>query len=130
MAGRGRAVGSLVKWGVKYGPHVVVLAQQAREPAMAMAQKALARQRAQRRAVEHAATVQDGAVLKAFDPRGDASEPLWVVFSGEEPIASHPATTTPLSEVVARCDLTLRRRPEEHATAGRRATERLRRLRR
>ena len=96
MADRGKAVGNIVKWGVKYGPHVVVLAQQAKDPAMAAAKKAMERQKARRRAVEHAATVREGTVLKTFDPQRDSDEPVWVVFSGEEPIAAHPATTTTL----------------------------------
>jgi hypothetical protein len=113
MPSKGKALGNIIKWGVKYGPHVVVLAQQAKEPAMAAAQKALDRQRAKRRAVEHAATVREGMVLKTFDPRADHSEPIWVVFSGDDPIAAHPATTTPLTELIARSDLTRRMRPAE-----------------
>jgi hypothetical protein len=112
MPGTGKAVGSIVKWGVKYGPHVVVLAQQAKEPAMKAAQTALDRQKAKRRAVEHAATVREGTVLKTFDPRADHSEPVWVVFSGEQPIAAHPPTTTPIAELVANSDLSTRLRPE------------------
>ena len=27
MPGKGKAVGSIIKWGVKYGPHAIVLAQ-------------------------------------------------------------------------------------------------------
>jgi hypothetical protein len=113
MAGKGKAVGNLVKWGVKYGPHVVVLAQQAKEPAMAAAQKALDRQKARRRAIEHAATLRDGTVLKTFDPRADHSEPIWVVFTGDDPVACHPATTTPLDELVAHSDLSTRLRPQD-----------------
>ncbi len=122
MPGKGRAVGSIIKWGVKYGPHVVVLAQQAREPAMAAAQKALERQKARRRALEHAATVRDGSVLKAFDPHddSDSSDPVWVVFTGDEPIASHPITTTPLGELVAKSDLSTRVRPADLPTAAER----------
>ena len=122
MAGKGKAVGTLVKWGVKYGPHVIVIAQQAREPALAAAQKALDKQKAKRRAVEHAATVVDGSVLKAYDPHGaDSSDPVWVVFSGEEPMASHPATATPLIELVAKSDLATRVRPHDLPSARERA---------
>ena len=116
MPGTGKAVGSIVKWGVKYGPHVVVLAQQAKEPAMRAAQTALDRQKAKRRAVEHAATVREGTVLKTFDPRADHSEPVWVVFSGEEPIAAHPPTVTPIPELIANSDLSTRLRPDELPT--------------
>lgn len=124
MPGKGKAVGSIVKWGVKYGPHVVVLAQQAKEPAMAAAQKALDKQKARRRAVEHAATVVDGSVLKTFDPRSEHSDPVWVVFSGDEPIAVHPATSTPISELVAKSDLATRVRPADLPTP----TDRLRQI--
>jgi hypothetical protein len=120
MPGKGKAVGNLVKWGVKYGPHVVVLAQQAKEPAMKAAQTALDRQNAKRRAVEHAATVRDGMVLKTFDPRADHSEPVWVVFSGDDPIAAHPSSTTPLAELVAKSDLSTRVRPVDMPTPAER----------
>ena len=118
MPGTGKAVGTIVKWGVKYGPHVVVLAQQAKEPAMRAAQTALDRQKAKRRAVEHAATVREGTVLKTFDPRADHSEPVWVVFSGDEPIAVHPWTATPIPELVENSDLSTRLRPEQLPTPG------------
>jgi len=120
MASRGQAVGRIVKWGVKYGPHVVVLAQQAKEPAMKAAQTALDRQKARRRAIEHAATVRDGSVLKTFDPRADHGDPVWVVFSGDDPIAAHPTTATPLAELVANSDLTTRVRPSELPTPAQR----------
>jgi hypothetical protein len=116
MPDRGRAVGRVVKWGVKYGPHVVVLAQQAREPAMKAAQTVLDRQRARRRALEHAATLREGTVLKTFDPAADHGEPVWVVFTGDEPVAAHPATTTPLAQLVAHSDLSTRVRPADLPT--------------
>jgi hypothetical protein len=125
MPSKGKAVGTIVKWGVKYGPHVVVLAQQAKDPAMAAAQKALDRQKARRRAIEHAATVQDGSVLKTFDPRADHSDPVWVVFAGEEPIASHPSTTTPLPELVAKSDLSTRIRPADLPSPAQRVRKQL-----
>jgi len=123
MPDRGKAVGNIVKWGVKYGPHVVVLAQQAKDPAMAAAKKAMERQKARRRAVEHAATVREGSVLKTFNPRQESDEPVWVVFSGEEPIAAHPTTTTPLAELVARSDLTMRKRPHEMPSTSERVRQ-------
>lgn len=124
MADRRRAVGNLAKWGVKYGPHVIVLAQQAKDPAMAAAKKAMDRQKARRRAVEHAATIREGSVLKTFDARSDSGEPVWVVFSGDEAIAVHPATATPLAELVAKSDLGTRLRPHEMPSPA----ERLRQL--
>jgi hypothetical protein len=113
MPGKGQAAGRIIKWGVKYGPHVVVLAQQAKEPAMKAAQSALDRQKAKRRAVEHATTVRDGSVLKTFDPTNPHGEPVWVVFSGDDPIAAHPATTTPIGQLIANSDLSMRTRPSD-----------------
>ena len=130
MAGKGKAVGNLVKWGVKYGPHVVVLAQQAKEPAMKAAQTAIDRQKARRRAIEHAATVREGTVLKTFDPRADHSEPVWVVFSADDPIAAHPTTTTPLAELIANSDLATRVRPADLPTPVDRIKQLPRRARR
>lgn len=130
MPGKGKAVGNLVKWGVKYGPHVVVLAQQAKEPAMKAAQTALDRQRARRRAIEHAATVREGTVLKTFDPRADHSEPIWVVFSADDPIAAHPTSTTPLSELIANSDLATRVRPADLPTPADRIKQLPRKARR
>ena len=130
MAGKGKAVGNLVKWGVKYGPHVVVLAQQAKEPAMKAAQTAIDRQKARRRAIEHAATVREGTVLKTFDPRADHSEPVWVVFSADDPIAAHPTSTTPLAELIANSDLATRMRPADLPTPVDRIKQLPRRARR
>jgi hypothetical protein len=130
MPGKGKAVGNLVKWGVKYGPHVVVLAQQAKEPAMKAAQTALDRQKARRRAIEHAATVREGSVLKTFDPRADHGEPVWVVFSADDPIAAHPTSTTPLSELIANSDLATRVRPADLPTPADRIKQLPRKARR
>ena len=130
MAGKGKAVGNLVKWGVKYGPHVVVLAQQAKEPAMKAAQTAIDRQKARRRAIEHAATVREGTVLKTFDPRAEHSEPVWVVFSADDPIAAHPTSTTPLAELIANSDLATRVRPADLPTPVDRIKQLPRRARR
>jgi hypothetical protein len=134
MPSKGKAVGSLVKWGVKYGvkygPHVVVLAQQAKEPAMKAAQTALDRQKARRRAIEHAATVREGTVLKTFDPRADHSEPVWVVFSADDPIAAHPTSTTPLPELIANSDLATRIRPADLPTPADRIKQLPRKARR
>ena len=113
MPGTGKAVGKVVRWGVKYGPHAIVLAQQAREPAMAAAQKAIDRQKAKRRAIEHAGTVREGSVLKTFDPRADHGEAVWVVFAGDDPIATHPSTATPIPELIANSDLSTRVRPAD-----------------
>ncbi len=121
MAGKGKAVTQIVKWGVKYGPAAVVVAKNAREPAKAAAQKALTSVAAKRKAVDHAAAVVNGSVLKAFDPAGDG---VWIVFSGEEPIATYPLTDTPMDVLLRHADLGQRQLPQEISLPG----DRVRRL--
>ncbi len=102
MAGKGKAVTTIVKLGVKYGPIAYEAAKHGKEPAKAAAQKALGRVSAYRSAVDHALTVVEGSVLKTFDGQGD---PIWVVFSKDEAIATHPVTATPLSDLLRHADL-------------------------
>lgn len=115
MAGKGRAASQIVRWGVKYGPAAVIAAKNAKEPAKAAAQKALSGVQAKRRAVEHARAVVDGSLLKAFDPAGD---PVWVVFSGDDAIAMHPPTVTPLEVLLRHADLGQRQPPESVPLPG------------
>jgi hypothetical protein len=49
---------------------------------------------------------------------------VWVVFSGEEPVAVHPPTSTPIAELTARADLSTRVRPSDLPTPA----ERIRQL--
>jgi hypothetical protein len=106
-------VGNAVKYGVKYGPHVLVAAKALKEPATAYAQKKLAEQKARRAAFAEAATLQAGTVLRVYH-RG---EPVWVVYSGEEPIGSHPVVEATLADLVERADLSQRVVPETPAGA-------------
>lgn len=121
MAGKGKAFTTIVKWGVKYGPIAYEAAKHGKEPAKAAAQKAFGRVQAYRSAVEHGLTVVEGSVLKTFDQQGD---PVWVVFSGDEPVATHPATATPMADLLQHADLTKRVR----AVDAKRPGEAVRRL--
>lgn len=105
---RRKLAGFAVKYGVKYGPHVVVLARTFKEPATAYAQRTLAGNRARKAALAEAATLTDGSALKVFHE----GEPVWVVYSGAEPVSAHPAVTVPPAALVQRADLTRRIRPE------------------
>lgn len=109
MAGKAKAVGTVVRLGVKYGPQVWVATQALREPAKQAVQQMIASERARRSAVEHARTLHDGSVLKVY--LGDQS--LWVVFSGDEAVTVHPPTDLPLSRLLTGADLTKRVRPED-----------------
>ncbi len=115
MAGKGKAVGNVVKYAVKYGPHVVAAAKLAKEPAQAAAQRALANQRAKRAALAQAATLADGSVLKVFH----GEQQVWAVFSGEDVIATHPAVPgIPVDALLAHADLSRRVRPDELPSAA------------
>ena len=109
MAGASRIVGYAVKYGVKYGPHLVVAAKTLKEPATAYAQKVVATQRARKLALAEAATLRAGSALKVFHQ----GEPVWVVYSGDDPVSSHPVVGVPLATLVERADLSQRISPED-----------------
>ena len=114
----GKIVGYAVKYGVKYGPHLVVAAKTLREPATAYAQKKLAEQKSRRAAAAEATTLQAGTVLRVFHQ----GQPVWVVYSGEEPIGSHPVVDVTLAELVERADRSQRIVPEPPVGAKDRIT--------
>ena len=105
----GRLAGNAVKLGVKYGPVLYGVARHGKEPAKAAAAKFLSKKGSRKRALEHAATLLDGSVLQVFHN----AEPVYVVFSGEEMVASHPALDVPLQTLVQRADLSKRIRPDD-----------------
>jgi hypothetical protein len=117
MAGKGKAVTGLVKLGVKYGPAAYQAVRLGREPAQDAAKKAFQQLSSRRQALAHASTLLDGSIYKAFAD----DQQVWVVFSGEQPIATHPNTTVPLPELLAHADLAKRIRPEDVGRRARRA---------
>lgn len=114
MAPKPSTIGKGVKYAVKYGPHLVAVAKIAKDPAQAAAQRALTNGRNRRAALAHAATVTQGSVLKVFVE----SEPVWVVFSGEEPVAFVPPEAAAGATVaLTHADLSQRERPQDAPTA-------------
>ncbi len=111
----GRLAGSAVKLGVKYAPVLYGVARHGKEPAKAAATKFLSKKGTRKRSLEHAATLLDGSVLQVFH----AGEPVYVVFSGEEMVASHPSLDVPLQTLVQRADLSKRVRPDDLNRKGR-----------
>lgn len=107
MAGRTKAVTSVVKLGVKYGPVAYAAIKHGKEPALEFAQKQLSRLTARKQALAHAEGLMDGSILPVFE--GDLQ--VWVVLNGDEPIASHPTVNTPLADLVRGYDLAKRIRP-------------------
>ncbi len=107
MAGKAKALTNVVKLGVKYGPVAYEAIKHGREPAREFAQKQLNKLTARKQALTHAEGLTDGSTMLVWE--GDAQ--VWVVFNGDEPIASHPTVTTPLGQLVQGYDLGKRIRP-------------------
>ncbi len=107
MPDRKQTVGALVRLGVKYGP--IAYAGWRSSP---RSQLSWNRPRSQpddpkATALEHADHLIDGSVLPVFD--GDTR--VWVVFSADVPVASHPVVRTPLATLLEHYDLAKRVRP-------------------
>ena len=129
MAGKGAsasrtaAMRTAVRLSVKYGPVAYQAVKHGREPARELAEKVLARSSMRRRARSHAASVVEGSVLRVFH----GEEQVWVVFSGDAPVATHPPVDVPLPTLLQHADLTQRLRP---AADGAGPTARLKAIRR
>lgn len=103
-----RAAKVIVKYGLKYGPLVFEAVKHGREPAERAVRRAVARQSERRHAFEHAKTLVDGAVLRAFHE----GEPVWVVFSGDIPVTAYPTGVADLATLLEHADLDQRIRPQ------------------
>lgn len=99
---------SLVSFGVKYAPLAYEGLKHGRGPAQAYAEKQVSRRNARTIAMEHAAHLVEGSVLPVYD--GD--QRVWVVFSGDTPVGTHPVVTTPITDLLTHYDLGKRLRPE------------------
>jgi hypothetical protein len=97
------------KKAVKYGPYVPQMWKHIGRPTQAAAQKQLAGWAARRTALQHADTLTDGSVLGVMHD----GRRTWVVFSGEEPVAAYPQTTTPMEQLTAHADLRRRITPDQ-----------------
>lgn len=113
----GKVIVTVGKAAVKYGPAAKVFYDQAKEPATDFARKRLDAARHRRLAVERARTLRDGTLLRLVPHE----EPVWVVFSGDEPVSAHPDKGEPLSSLLARADLTRRIYPDQVPTPRDRA---------
>ena len=108
MAGKARALTTVAKLGVKYGPVAYEAIKHGKGPAQEFAQKQLGRFNARRQALTHAGGLMDGSTMPVWE--GD--QQVWVVFNGDEPIASHPTVTMPLAQLIQGYDLAQRIRPK------------------
>lgn len=94
--------------GMRYGPHIYELVKHGKEPAQEAIATRLAKRSARKQALEHARTLKDGTILKVVHD-GAAH---FVVFSGDECIATYPPTDVGYAELLRHSDLALRERPE------------------
>lgn len=103
------AAKNAAKYGAKYGPHAKVAWEIAGKQVQSAARARLDVAAQRRKAFAHAETTSDGSVLRAVDH----GEPVFVVFSGGDPVASYPELDRPLVDLVARADMTKRTTPEQ-----------------
>lgn len=96
--------------GVKYGPHAVAVWKIAGHHVEVAARHKLDEVAARRTAFDHAGVTAHGSVLRLVE-RGQA---VFVVFSGDEPVASDPSVERPLTQLTATADLSQRSTPDEH----------------
>ena len=97
------------KYGAKYGPHAKVAWEVMGKQVQSAARAKLDTATLRRKAFAHADATVDGSVLKVID-HGD---PVFVVFSDGDPVASYPEIDTPLAHLVARADMSKRTTPEQ-----------------
>lgn len=107
-----------VKQGVRYSPAIAVAVKEARGPLTEFAKGRVEASRQRRLALAKATSLEDGSVLSVVH----GEQPVWVVFSGDQPVAQHPDTGVSLDVLVQRVDLSKRRRPEDFPTTRERAS--------
>jgi hypothetical protein len=107
MAGTKKSLTTVVKLGVKYGPVAYEAIKHGREPAKEFAQRQLGRLNARKQALTHAEGLMDGSAMLVWKD----DQQVWIVFNGDQPIASHPTVDTPLALLIKGYDLTKRIRP-------------------
>ncbi len=101
------------KLAAKYGPHVVAAAKVAGPAVKEAAETQRKRIENRRAAFDKARGLEAGTVLR--QRQGD--EVVFVVFTGDEPVAVYPEVATPLADLVRSADLSQRVTPQEYDDA-------------
>ena len=112
MASRGRvtkAATAAAVLAVKYGPQAKIVWDKGGKQATQAAAKRAMTLNSRRKALAHAAGVKDGSILK-IAPTGST---MYVVFAGDQPIASYPTQDVPFAVLLAHADLDKRVRPDD-----------------
>src|SRR3712207_205900 len=104
------AAARAAKLAAKYGPHVAAAWQVGGTQALDAAKEQQARLRHRRHALDKAKTVKRGSILR----QRHEEKIVWVVFSGDEPVATYPALDSSLEDLVRHADLSERQTPEEY----------------
>jgi hypothetical protein len=107
MEGKTKSFTAVVKLGVKYGPVAYEAIKHGKEPARQFAQRQIGRLNARKQALSHAEGLKDGSAMPVWKD----DQEVWIVFNGEEPVASHPTGDTPLTQLILGYDLARRIRP-------------------
>ncbi|MGH3368037.1 MAG: hypothetical protein ACRDOY_12625 [Nocardioidaceae bacterium] len=102
-------IGPAAKRALTYGPYLRQAWKHAGKPAQQLARQALVSQRARRTALQHADTVLEGSVLSVMHE----GLTVWVVYSGDVPVAAYPSVTATLPQLVERADLSKRFTPTQ-----------------
>lgn len=117
MAGVGPIAKGAARTAARYGPHALVVWNVAGEHVQAAARSKAAELAERRKAFDEADSTANGSVLRVVH-RGTKYH---VVFAGDEPISSYPATHEPLEHLIAHADLGKRVTPVEHRESSVRA---------
>jgi hypothetical protein len=99
-----KVIGTGTKYAVKYGPQITIAWNNGGKKAAGAAARRARSLTARRKAFAHAATVVDGSVLKVA-PAGITA---YVVFSGDQPIATYPPQELPPEVLLVHADLSRR----------------------
>ena len=99
-----KLIGTGTKLAVKYGPQVKIAWDNGGKKAAGAAVKRAHSLTARRKAFAHAGTVVDGSVLKVA-PGGTTA---YVVFTGDQPIATYPPQELPPEVLLLHADLSRR----------------------
>mgnify|MGYP000845447525 FL=1 len=104
-----KAAGQGAKLAIKYGPQAKIVWDKGGKQAAAAATKRALSLNNGRKAFAHARGVVDGSVLK-IAPQGST---VYVVFTGDLPIAAYPSQELPFPILLQHADLARRVRPED-----------------
>lgn len=104
MARSSKAVNTAMKLGIRYAPVAYAVVRRGRGPAVELTKATYLRGNARRQAMAHAQSLIEGSALRTF--LGD--QQVWVVFSKDEPVGSHPTVQVPLDDLLTHADLTRR----------------------